>query len=73
MCNGLACLDWFAPTRAPASPRLSHPWHYQTNPPSFGKQRTAQTERGIRRTLEQNAFEDVSVTQGEHFLVTART
>ena len=38
----------------------------------LGRYESFQTERGIRRSLEQNAFEDVSITQGAHFLVTAR-
>jgi len=47
-----------------------HLFHWQFS--FLGRHESFQTKRGIRRALEQNAFEDVSVTQGEHFLVTAR-
>jgi ubiquinone/menaquinone biosynthesis C-methylase UbiE len=37
----------------------------------FGRNETFQTERAIRKLLDRNRFEDVTVTQGEHFVVTA--
>lgn len=39
----------------------------------FGRYESYQTERGMRRALKQNGFDDVSVTRGRHFVVCARS
>jgi ubiquinone/menaquinone biosynthesis C-methylase UbiE len=38
----------------------------------LGKYESFQTEKGIRRALTRSGFEDVQITRGRHFVVTAR-
>jgi ubiquinone/menaquinone biosynthesis C-methylase UbiE len=40
--------------------------------PFLGRYESFQTGRGMRRALEKNGFRDISITQGRHFVVTAR-
>jgi ubiquinone/menaquinone biosynthesis C-methylase UbiE len=37
-----------------------------------GKYESFQTDRGIRRALEQQGFADISISRGQHFVATAR-
>jgi len=37
----------------------------------FGRNESFQTERGIRRLLERNGFDDIRISVGEHFIVSA--